>query len=200
MLRRHVSLLLVLALGASGCGASDSSDTTDVGSVTRSEQIPITLSIELKGSRVAKVENHVAKSQFILIRSADSTFKDQQILGVEPIDPIAVGNIAVRPGVAINPYEGDGKYTIKAGSPLDAVKEQQEAEKQGKAVASKSSIQVEWWPTGSSGSTEQYLRRAKDCTAEVDTDDGTKGRVYCPEVTADGTDIVFSLEMIWDVV
>lgn len=187
--RRAVLAAAAVPIALLGCGRSQ----VDAGE-TRTDEIPVKLTIKLRGDRDVTVENHVAKSRFILIRRTKAEEKELNIMGVEPVEPIKVGGIALVAGVAVHPFLGDGTYTIPPGSPHDPPP-------QGDAAlrASKSSVRVEWWPDGDTTgqNTEEFLRREKECKVKVE-DDGTKGRVSCPSIL--GENVRFSLEMSWDVV
>lgn len=186
---RVAAVLVSLAVSTSGCGSSKARAVQ-----TRSEEIPVEWTIELKGDRNLKV-TQVAKSRFVVVRTNDKKRSHQDVFGSEPIDALMAGSVGVRAGFAINPFRGDGKYTIQPGSPHDAIAEDEKAKEAGRP-RSRSSIQVEWWAPED---TFQYLRRAAPCKAEV-KGNTTRGEVFCPDVTHDGVKEHFSIRMKWRVV
>lgn len=177
-------LSAVVVLVGGGCGSDDDAKPT-------TDPTMMKLSVELQGDLAVSIKDRVVSTTVIVPEDDDSTSK---ILGVQPIEPIAEGPIRVMPGFALNPFRGDGRYTIEAGAPEDAAKAG--ATGDTKKPGERSSVRVNWWsPDISEG--EYYQRREKPCTVEVE-DDGRKGRLRCPQMTQDGSDKRFSLDFRWE--
>lgn len=151
----------------------------------------MTVSLKLRGDLEVTVPEQSVRMKVIVVDGrAGGT---DPLFGVEPVDPIPVGDVNVKAGVALIPFLGDGTYEIKPGSPYDAAKSKDAAGQTGEK-ADKSSVRVEWWPTAQEP--QEFLRRVKPCTVEVD-DGGRKGRLLCPQLTQEGSDKRFSLEFTW---
>lgn len=192
---RITAFIVALALLASGCREGNAGADVDV---ERIEQIPVQLTVKLRGDVNVTLDKQVVKSTFVVRRLKDKEQFQNQVMGVEAFEPVAVANMLIKPGFSVVPFTGDGKYTFKPGSPHDAVKEEEEAKRTGKP-RQRSSVKVEWWPTSDiNGPTELFLRRLEPCKATVQ-DDATRGRVFCPVVTDEQRTKKFSFEFVWDV-
>jgi hypothetical protein len=179
-----------LVLG--GCGVIGGESSTP--EVNRVEQVPVELSLKLRGDVDLTVEETVT-AKFVVRRTSVKEQKQFQIMGVESVDPVRAGPGLLLAGFALQPFQGDGEYTIEPGSALDAAKAAQASG--GQAPREQSSVRVIWWPTGNlDEEPEEYQRRAKACTAEVDGE-GTEGVLRCPDVTTEARDKHFSLELRW---
>lgn len=192
-------LAFVALVSSAGCGIGRGAGSGDDGTeVERIEQIPVELSVKLRGDINATLSKRVLKSTFVVRRTKDETLANDQVMGVETVDPVAVDGMLIKTGIAVVPFKGDGKYTMKAGSPSDALKEEEESKRTGKP-RQRSSVKVEWWRgTDIKGPTELFWRREKECKATV-RDEGTRGHVVCPVVTDEARTKKFSFEFSWDV-
>lgn len=194
MLRRLRFSLVAVLVSVALVGASCARGKAEADIQERNEDIPMVVSVALKGDLAVKVTKRKVLTKMIVV-TGDDVSVAQRVLGVEVVDPIAEGPVKVKPGVAIVAYRGDGRYTIPVGSPYDAVKAEEEAKRTGKP-RNRSSVKVEWWPADREP--EFYLRREKPCTVKVD-DGGMKGSVRCPQMTQEGSgDRRFSLEFSWE--
>lgn len=190
MLKRVAVAWAVGCLALAGC--RDDEKAVDV---NRNDTVPVRFDVSLRGGVTATV-NQTVEARFILRRttSRDADQRRAQVLGVEPTEPIRLGDAALLAGFAVLSFEGDGTYTIPVGSPYDVVNGSQNPNRQPEVT---SSIKVEWWPTGSvDAPRDLFMRRAKPCKAEVQGD-GLKGTVTCPDVTNEAQDKHFSLSLSW---
>lgn len=191
-------VVISAAVGA-GCdrGGGSGADASPA-DVNRIEQIPLQVTVKLRGDVDLTLDKKVVKATFVVRRFKDKKQFDNQVMGAEVLEPVAVGSMLVKAGFSLHPFTGDGKYTLRPGSPYDAQKEEAEAQRTGESRR-KSSVKVEWWPGGNiKGPTELFMRRLEPCKATVE-DDATRGRVFCPVVTDEARTKKFSLEFIWDV-
>lgn len=187
---RCVAVFLAAVVAASGCSRGGEKVVT----INRVEQVPVELSVTVKGDVNVAYRDKV-NSQFIVRRfdakSADE--RNSQVVGTEPVEPIKLGTTAFLAGVSIVPYEGDGEYTIPVGSPLDAI----HLSSAGGRPEVGSSVKVDWWPGGDvDADPETFMRRVKPCKVVV-KDHGTRGTVECPDVTNDMQDKHVSLSLTW---
>ncbi len=194
-LRASAWLLLAVVIG-SACG--ESARSTDVSDETRVEPLPVNITLRLRGDLNLTMENRVVQSTYALVRRSAKDQRNEQIIGVEFVEPTEVGGNLLKAGFAISPFEGDKKYTVKAGSPSDAPKEEEEAQRTG-TPRSRSSMKVEWWPTTDvKGDTQLFWRRLEPCKATAE-DNARRGRFYCPAVSDEGRTKQFSFEFIWSI-
>lgn len=191
--RKPSSLLLVVVLVLTS-GACVRKGKAEAEIEERNEEVPLEVSVTLRGDLEVTVRRRVAATR-ILAQLGDDVPAEQRVLGVEVVEPIIEGPVRVKPGVALVPYRGEGRYTIPVGSPYDAAKEEAEAQRTGKP-RNRSSVKVEWWPADREP--EFYLRREKPCTVEIE-DSGLRGSVRCPQMTQEGSgDRRFSLDFRWE--
>lgn len=201
MLRQSwaTAVLVAVALPGVACtqDAGGSVKASNV-EVTRVETIPVELTVKLRGDINLTMTKRILKSTFIVRQTKDKEQANNQVMGVENIDPVEVDGMLIKAGVSVVPFQGDGKYKFNPGSPSDAVKEEEEAQKTGKP-RKRSSMKVEWWSTKDiTGPTELFWRRVEECNATVEQD-ATRGRVVCPVVTNENRSKKFSFELSWDV-
>lgn len=189
-------ILAGVSLATTACGGGDAGAAGK--EITRLEEIPVELTVKMRGDINLTIDKQVITSTFVVRRVKDNEQADQQIVGVETLEPVAVDNMLVIVGGSIVPYKGDGKYTIEPGSIFDAAKEAEAAAKAGKK-RQRSSVKVEWWPGSDiAGETVLFLRREKACKATI-SEEGTRGRIVCPVVTDEARSKRFSLDLAWDV-
>lgn len=179
--------MLTLALLVVGACAQQGAAEPEV----RDEELPMKISVSLRGDFEVTVTDRTVPTKYFLIGEGHSAVRPT--FGVQPIDPLVEGNVAVLPGVSIKPFEGDGRYTIEPGSPYDLHKDG--APKDGKAPQVESAVRIEWWP--SDREPEEYLRRGKPCRVDV-ADNGMKGRLQCPEMVGESNGYKFSVDFRWE--
>lgn len=189
MLKRTLAALAVI-VGMTGGACSPGNDASD--DVETQEERPMKLTVELRGDLEVTVKPRVITTKVLVVQSSDPALAQYQVLGIESVDPITEGPVKVKPGFAIVPFHGDGKYTIAEGSPQDVANEQLDPQK----TRDQSSVRVEWW--AADREPEYYLRREKPCTVEVE-DDGLKGRLRCLQMTQEGSGgRRFSIDFRWE--
>ncbi len=157
--------------------------------ITRNDEVAATITTQMRGGFDATVKDRTVNTRIVLIR--DENPEVQDLFGVQPVEPIEESGLRVLPGFLITPFTGKGKYTIEPGVPRDAIKEGAQP-----TASQVSSVRVEWWPPG--GEPQEFVRRVKPCTVEVDDDDGTSGRLRCPELSHEAPGgATFSLDFRW---
>lgn len=188
--RATVGLVALAVATGTGCRQGGSSDG---GVETRQDERPMKLTLEMRGDLDVTIKERIVETKVVVVRVSDRSLDRFQVLGIEPVDPMGEAGIRVKPGFAVVPFRGDGRYTIGAGSPYDAVTGGQDA--QAAEKSDQSSVRVEWWR--SDQETDVYLRREEHCTVDVE-DDGMKGRLRCPRITQEGSDKRFSVDFRWE--
>ena len=190
---RRTPLVVGAALSVLGilpaCSGSDAGGAPET--LARTEQIPVTVSITVKGDLEGTVDKQTVKTQLVMRQSEDPQAPNQ-IFGIETVEPIPAGPHSISAGVAIQPYKGPGKYTIAAGSIYDSAQQGDAAAKAGR-----SSVKVLWRPKADVEEIFDYYRREKPCRVKVDKQ-GAKGKLECPALTDEGRVKHFSLTMSWE--
>lgn len=187
-MRRWAALVGVLLLAGSAC--TDGSDADDTRR-RNEEELPIELTVKLRGDLRVTLERQTVTSRLILVESSDPELASSRVFGIETAEPVKVGDNALIVGFALLPYEGEGEYRIKPGPDPDD-------QKKDEPPKPESGIRVVWWKDVN-GEPEQFLRRGKECKVEVE-DGGDSGKLSCPDITDDTATRHFSLDVTWKVV
>jgi hypothetical protein len=190
-----LGLVGLLALPACARGTAETKVTE------RQEELPMEFTVKVSGHVQANVKQTV-KGQFIMFRSNDRRAQSMQILGIQPVDPIMVGKMAIKPSVSVIPYEGDGEYRAYPASKKQPKIEGTDVGTAAAQATPKTSIGLEWWPAADFTTYPgQFMRLTKRCTVEVD-DDGEKGHAKCDKLALQGVDTedkVVNLDFKWQV-
>jgi hypothetical protein len=189
MLKRSAPCLVALALLSGACGGKTAAE------VNREESAaPLDLVVQTKGAVNIAFHQQVPSRFIVRHMKGKDLDASVQIMGAQMAAPTPYGSAKFAAGFAVVGYQGDGTYTIPAGSPIEEFKRAQQA---GARPAATSSIKLDWWPTGQAdGAPWDFIWRVKPCTVVV-KDAGTHGSVVCPDVTDELRQKHFSMTMRW---